>query len=174
MDIGDSRIPANFWRHVNVDSSGCWLWTGSTRNGYGQITLYRRNHYVHRVAFAIANSVYLPEGSEYHVHHTCKRPTCCNPGHLELITARTHRAEHMGKPCPHGLPATRWCTGCTAARHAAWQKANPARRREIAAKYYQANSESRREYSRRYRLRLKETAARASERGGNRGARRDQ
>lgn len=83
-------IPHRFWSQV--DKSGgpnaCWEWTGSLRNGYGQMSYLdggkTRNEGTHRVAWRLTNGP-IPDGM--FVCHACDNPPCCNPSHLFLGTA---------------------------------------------------------------------------------------
>jgi hypothetical protein len=58
----------------------CWIYTGAkTRDGYGVISIGRKQHRVHRVMFErFAKSL---NNNEY-VCHSCDTPACCNPEHL--------------------------------------------------------------------------------------------
>jgi len=69
------------WRHVDFsDPEGCWLWTGATRNGYGEISdrRFKQNgyRYAHIVAFESAFGP-IPEGMV--VCHFCDNPLCVRP-----------------------------------------------------------------------------------------------
>jgi len=83
---------------------GCWNWTaGNNRHGYGRLNVRDRKTgkvrclLAHRVAYAVFN---CPEGMTWweflltltdEIDHTCVRPGCINPDHLELVT----RAEQL-------------------------------------------------------------------------------
>ena len=65
--------------------NGCWLWTRSTRAGYGRWT--RRDEHENRVAHLViweALNGPVPDGLE--LDHLCRVRCCVNPGHLELVT----------------------------------------------------------------------------------------
>jgi hypothetical protein len=74
---------------VTVDSNGCWLWSGSTIKGYGQIWVGRkadktwRRDYTHRVAYEQFRSP-IPEGLQ--LDHLCRVRNCANPWHLEAVS----------------------------------------------------------------------------------------
>lgn len=67
-----------------VAESGCWIWTGYTVKGYGQVG----GRPAHRVAYEREHGQ-IPAGME--VDHLCRVPLCVNPDHLEPVT----RAENM-------------------------------------------------------------------------------
>lgn len=92
-DVG-ARILAG----VEINSSGCWIWTGAVipTNGYGQISVQGRRRFVHRLAYETFVGA-IPEGLEIdHRCHSqnlscegnvnCPHRLCCNPDHLEPVT----------------------------------------------------------------------------------------
>lgn len=74
------------WSHVSEDENGCWIWTGSRyRDGYGSFTLDGRSAYTHRIMYMI----FIGEIAKgMHTDHLCRVRECCNPEHLEIVTAR--------------------------------------------------------------------------------------
>lgn len=89
------RLPASrgftpedrFWSKVAKTEGGCWLWTaGGTHDGYGLFhPVSGTKVYAHRWSWEQANGP-IPAG--LHVRHDCDTPSCVNPGHLRLGTAR--------------------------------------------------------------------------------------
>jgi hypothetical protein len=62
--------------------SGCWLWIrGSNSDGYGQITMNRKQQAAHRVSWQLYRGP-IPEGMQ--ILHSCDTPPCVNPAHLFL------------------------------------------------------------------------------------------
>jgi hypothetical protein len=77
----------------------CWVWTGSTRNGYGQIGTYTvaKNHQpksAHILSYELVHGK-VPEGK--HVCHSCDNPPCVNPSHLWTGTARQNLRDAQAK-----------------------------------------------------------------------------
>lgn len=73
---------ASFWRQVEKQSNGCWLWMGRRRwSGYGLF----RGHGAHRIAYMLARGS-IPEGLV--LDHLCRVRPCVNPDHLEAVTDR--------------------------------------------------------------------------------------
>jgi HNH endonuclease len=68
----------------------CWLWTASTqasRFGYGQFKRGAGLGMVSAHRWAYEHLVGpVPPG--LHLDHLCRTPRCCNPSHLEPVTAR--------------------------------------------------------------------------------------
>lgn len=70
--------------------------------GYGLLWDGRRgnNSRAHRVAWELRNGP-IPPGML--VHHVCRMPSCCDPEHLELVTARAHTHHHRAaEVCVNG------------------------------------------------------------------------
>lgn len=115
----------------------CWLWTGGLNGrGYATIGDGGLTLYVHILTWTEANGP-VPDGLE--LDHLCRRPTCCNPAHLEPVTHAKNMARGANAiktHCPHGheytpentyrLQGRRFCKTCAAERSRAFQ----ARRKE--------------------------------------------
>ncbi len=76
-------------------ANGCWVWTASTIDGYGQIGIVRNgkltNNLAHRVAFELATG---EAPGDRCVLHRCDNPPCCNPDHL-FLGSRDDNAKDM-------------------------------------------------------------------------------
>ena len=134
---------------IEVDPSGCWLWTGYIHpSGYGRVWWRGQKHYAHRAVF-LDNGGVIPDGLE--LDHLCRVRRCVNPAHLEAVTrsenvrrglagevvAKTQRAKTH---CLNGHEFTdenttvtkqgwRSCREC----HRVWSRDWKRRRREAAA-----------------------------------------
>lgn len=81
-------------RTIRDDTTGCWIFQGATIRGYGAISTGTRadgTSYAHRVMYELRWGE-VPAG--YHVHHRCENRSCCNPDHLEAISAGSHNSRH--------------------------------------------------------------------------------
>lgn len=76
---------------IDRTPGGCWIWTGSLRQGYGQIWSSvdpagrRQLLATHRVSFEITKGP-IPAGLD--LDHLCRNTRCVNPDHLEPVTRR--------------------------------------------------------------------------------------
>lgn len=92
----------------------CLIWTGcKVHNGYGQISVQGKRHYVHRLVYKLLVGP-IPDGHviDHVKERGCKSRACCNVDHLEPVlplvntmrgdgpTARNAAKTH----CPNGHP----------------------------------------------------------------------
>lgn len=101
-----SLLPDRFWAKVRV-TDGCWYWEGCTnKHGYGMFWLGRRARLAHRIVYAAFHHTLLPQGrsaQKWQINHKCKNPSCCNPRHLELLSASAHTVKDSSKSyCKRG------------------------------------------------------------------------
>lgn len=70
---------------------GCWIWVGTLtqgfNGGYGRIysDIHKRPLASHRVVY---EQLVGPIPPKYQIDHLCRIRPCCNPAHLEPITAK--------------------------------------------------------------------------------------
>jgi len=94
--VAESRIlplEPRFWANVHK-TDGCWLWTASTRNGYGAICVNRKQKDAHRVSWEMHKGAIPPS---MFVCHKCDEPRCVNPDHLFLGTIQDNHADMVSK-----------------------------------------------------------------------------
>lgn len=83
-----------FWNKVNKTET-CWLWTKSTRSGYGAFKLNGKVVSAHRYIYELTyNCSVLPW---IDVCHTCDNKLCVNPGHLFLGTRKDNMIDCIQK-----------------------------------------------------------------------------
>ena len=126
------RRPADpldrFCRLVEAAPTGCWLWTGCLRRGYGKMAL-KTGVWVSAYRWAYEHFIGpIPAG--LHLDHLCRVPRCVNPNHLEPVTHAENHRRARKTHCLRGHPlnetTTYWspryrirqCRACQRARYA--------------------------------------------------------
>ena len=96
MEAMRRSTPADFWRAVDIQSSGCWLWTRATwgNNHYGCVKFQGRALSAHRLAYELAKG---PIPAALKVLHICDIPRCVNPDHLFIGTQRENMLDCKAK-----------------------------------------------------------------------------
>jgi hypothetical protein len=83
-----------FWSKVEKTNT-CWIWTGSkVPRGYGTLSWGKRIINAHRIAWTLTFDR-IPSG--LFVCHKCDTPSCVNPSHLFLGTARDNTQDALRK-----------------------------------------------------------------------------
>lgn len=72
-------------------NTGCWVWLGYNRKGYGCSSIRGKRVVIHRAVYAhfCGN---IPEG--YTIHHRCGNRACANFEHLEALSSSDHQRHH--------------------------------------------------------------------------------
>lgn len=88
------RLFIRFWGRVEVEESGCWLWTGNkTPKGYGTIGFNDKDIYVHHLSWTIAHG----SAPKKFVLHSCDVRNCVRPDHLFSGTAKDNSEDMVSK-----------------------------------------------------------------------------
>jgi len=93
-----------FWSYVdkNLSTSGCWLWTGSTRGTiyqYGMLWAGSRHIGAHRFSYELHVGP-IPDGGDTRgmcICHSCDNSLCVNPAHLFLGTHTDNMRDKVQK-----------------------------------------------------------------------------
>lgn len=85
-------LPERFWKYVSKTPDGCWLWVGRTgRNGYGQISIKRKETLAHRYSYFLAHGQYPSDCCL----HSCDVHNCVNPDHLRNGSRQDNMRDRM-------------------------------------------------------------------------------
>jgi hypothetical protein len=94
---------------IEILDNGCWFWRGwKDKFGYGSVNWDGKMARVHRLVWEYLVCE-IPDGLV--LDHLCRNPSCCNVGHLEMVTqAENALRGEVGKlnrektHCRHGHP----------------------------------------------------------------------
>ena len=92
----NKSVEERFWEKCDKTET-CWIWRSAQDcDGYGifQLSNPRKTVKAHRFAYVIFFK--KPVGNLF-VCHTCDNPSCVNPAHLFLGTAKDNRSDCMNK-----------------------------------------------------------------------------
>lgn len=137
IDVSPRRLGERFANKVEIDQSGCWIWTGAATKGYGQVKRNGIQHAAHRYAY---QHLVGPIPAGLVLDHLCRETRCVNPAHLEPVTnaenirrGRVGLNESTKTHCPQGHPydetntyswknGWRQCRACRLVRQREWRE----------------------------------------------------
>lgn len=98
--IREGFDPAHLLDVCTIDpDTGCWIWPGATRVGYGTIKVGGKMWLTHRLAYQTWVGP-IPAGMV--IDHLCTVRACCNPAHLEPVTTAANTQRDVQRR--QGLP----------------------------------------------------------------------
>lgn len=95
IELGSYEFFQRFMAFVRPGSDDdCWTFEKTTPTGYGQLAIGGKHYAAHRLAYE-AHRGPIPAGA--YVCHTCDNPSCVNPLHLFVGTAKDNNDDMMRK-----------------------------------------------------------------------------
>lgn len=94
-------LPANVTTRIEF-TDHCWTWRGAANGGgYGSVLHEGRTWSTHKLAYELLVGP-VPDGLQ--IDHLCLNKRCCNPTHLEPVTAKQNmNRRYIAKyGCPSG------------------------------------------------------------------------
>lgn len=88
-------LTTRFNKHYVInDETGCWEWTACKHKfGYGLITINKKSAGAHRISWELFRGP-IPKGMMVlHAPVICHKPSCVNPDHLRVGTAKENVAD---------------------------------------------------------------------------------
>ena len=79
---------------VICKETGCWNWSKSLVDGYGQVTKNNKNLAAHRYSYSLYKEDF---DSKLLVCHTCDNRKCVNPNHLFLGSSQDNMDDMKSK-----------------------------------------------------------------------------
>lgn len=89
--VGRKLIEQN---SIPEPNSGCWLWTGAYKKGYGVVGISRKSWQAHRLSYLVFGGVLLADDM---IMHSCDNPWCVNPEHLKAGTHADNMQDAVSK-----------------------------------------------------------------------------
>ena len=75
---------SKFFRTIQKNDNGCWVWQGPVDKGYGRMYVNKKVYQAHRWSYEHHKHVRLKK--EETLDHLCRNTLCCNPEHLEKVS----------------------------------------------------------------------------------------
>lgn len=147
------RIPDRIWKRFVIPASGCWIFTGyRNRGGYGRVGWNGKAVLLHRLVWEFVKGPLLVTDV---LDHLCRNRGCCNPNHLEIVTAKENhrRGDHIAMTAA-AAAARRDRTHCVNG-HELTQENTRIRRRQSGGRTCRACDRNRQREYRRSKLREK-------------------
>ena len=97
-NFNKTSLHERFFEKVKQLDNGCWLWAGSLNrpNGYGQICFEGKTRKATHASIFLKTGDWPETSRKVYVCHTCDTPSCVNPDHLFVGTAKEN-ADDMYK-----------------------------------------------------------------------------
>lgn len=107
--MANVELPQRIIEKISFQSkSECWEWNGYVRpDGYGETRWKKNSKWGHELVHRLTYQAYVgPIPFELQIDHICKNTRCCNPNHLQAVTAKQNCATRNDRSdwthCSHG------------------------------------------------------------------------
>jgi hypothetical protein len=96
ISVFTPSVISRFNKYARRQNGNCIEWIGAKTRGYGVLTIQKKRHYAHRIAWALWNSQEIPDPGMQVCHH-CDNPPCVYGPHLFLGTNSDNLADMARK-----------------------------------------------------------------------------
>lgn len=94
---GYEVLAARILGKVKPGPEGCWIWQGALNaKGYGVASRVRGGPKTSTLTHRALYEALIGPLVDDHLDHLCRRRDCCNPSHLDDVSARTNLTRGLG------------------------------------------------------------------------------
>jgi hypothetical protein len=94
LQLTEKQIRNFFAKIAKGNEDECWPWLGSTRGGYGRLTLNTKSYNATEILLFLEGEI---RQSSQQALHSCDNRGCCNPNHVSYGTASQNALDRANR-----------------------------------------------------------------------------